>query len=140
MKTNSNTISKTTLISVSRYINRNGKLSWFDAMDFASRCNMRIPTRSESLLIVENKSKFTFELPEIWWTSETRSYETAEAWSITDNGLVSWAPMETENPILLVNDLTKEDQNNQMEAADMVAKLRELGYTVKCTKTTTIEL
>lgn len=121
------------------------EMSWEKANEYAKSQGMRLPTRIESLIMVENKDKLGFELPEWWWTCE--EYSATDAWYVYRDGHVysyvkclerGAVPVAAFDSNLDANHLQSE--SDALTAEQMVAKLRETGYDVKCTKTTVIEL
>ena len=115
------------------------------ANEYAKSQGMRLPTRIESLIMVENKDKLGFELPEWWWTCEEHS--ATAAWYVDGGGGVDngnkyvgggAVPVAAFDSNLKTDSLQSE--SDALTAEQMVANLRKMGYDVKCSKTITVEL
>ena len=123
----------------------NKEMSWEDAKKYAEEQGMRLPTRIESLIMVENRDKLGFELPTWWWTCE--EYSATGAWNVGNDGHVhdynkyggdGAVPVAAFDSNLKTDSLQSE--SDALTAEQMVAKLREMGYDVICSKTITVEL
>lgn len=129
-------------IAVEANPSKSKKMNWNDALAKAESMKMRLPSRLESMAIVDaiqkgNIDKKTF--PDKWWTSE--EYTKANAWSIIHDGTTRQDYKYDEIDVVLVRDISSSfPQYEETVARGMVMKLRAMGYEVTCTKTQTITL
>lgn len=61
-------------------------MTWEEAAKFAERLSGRLPSRLESVLIIEQAGKLEFSIPARWWTNE--EYSPMYAWEANRCGSV----------------------------------------------------
>lgn len=122
--------------------------NWNDAMDRANDLNMRLPSRTESMIIVDAIQRGDLDpkaFPDKWWTSE--EYTNVNAWSVVHDGTTKQDYKYDETGVVYIRDMVppknpaEPPRDKEISNAKyMVTKLRDMGYEVTCTKTETITL
>lgn len=116
-----------------------GKMTYGGALEYIEYHNtpLRLPTRAESMIILENQDELKIELPNTWWTSETTE-DTAWCVRSNDEFCVLKRVLKTDKcGVVLVSDEDPDilDTNDEESAREAVKFLRDSGYEVTCTKT-----